>query len=830
MRTTILTVPLVTTFCTTACLAQSDDTYVDARFSLNGRVSVSGRNIHVFHGPILSDRAGYIMTEPNGTIIHDEKVCQDAAKVSMLFDRYRRQSELDFIRETRSRIGDFLKVIRIGKGVLLVRNAATNALVKVGILYLTGGSLETAQTTWTTMASETLKSTIKDAFTDPDTYLRYVAEDMLNQCDADLKIVEQKCGIMHRWTEGDYIALSRKEFEAFHELRVDACVLVPPRMELINALQVKGDVKSQLQTVIDKTQDELLSMIPAGGLVDDVKAADAAVKKFQSVWDNCKAYKRYREQCEKRRLQAKKEDEDREATLESDVRRGLAATTGFRFFSKDASLAHTAEPEKTALTDTIIEGRGVRGIILGISTFTDVIAEFGPQGSVNKRVLKYKHLGLSFRCRDNDERTRTVAGIYFERPYAGVTQKGVSLQGRKQFVKDVRQVYGPARWHGAAAEGDDGTWVDTGKYYIQHPGITFEVMPKPGIDMYPVDIEAHFDQSINAIAVRPVRPTDLLPDADDEIPGWSVIREGPSLRRGYGRFDLYWKVPCGSSSYMVALDGAERSVRAHVRQFKTDEDAQNLLRQYIREQRTRHAKSKSPPQELQFKERFGEDSWGTKRVSVVPERFSISAHTRRGRYCVEIRVSGMREDETSWALDRLAELCAFVDKMRQFNDAEALSSLSTIFPGYEKTFPIRKRIAIINAELAATPALPPDLSDFDKKSLRQMVDGIESGNMTVVTDNWKQLLLAEDTSRTPDRARALVKSALREAHMVELTEIQKARADVEKEHEALRSGRESTTAAFEKANRESERYVDTMARTINVLHEIQMTIFGKRRE
>jgi len=118
----------------------------------------------------------------------------------------------------------------------------------------------------------------------------------------------------------------------------------------------------------------------------------------------------------------------------------------------------------------ILDGKGLCSLQVGLSTYNDVVREFG---KVHKFInhnkysieLQYKEKGLSFYYRYYDT-NKTISSIRTYLPFKGKTLKGIILG--KSTLKDVVAKHGSTSMKWLSTE-DSSTW------WFEYPGIEFHV-------------------------------------------------------------------------------------------------------------------------------------------------------------------------------------------------------------------------------------------------------------------------------------------------------------------------------------------------------------------
>jgi hypothetical protein len=145
----------------------------------------------------------------------------------------------------------------------------------------------------------------------------------------------------------------------------------------------------------------------------------------------------------------------------------------------------------------ILEGKGADNIIIGKSTYADVIEEYGQHYdalvhydadtlAVYSYEMNYTTLGLSFYYKD--DKRKTIFSIHFRSPFSGETSRGIILG--ESTMKDVIRIYGEPEW---------GTSDGSNYWWAEYKGIDFGVKRDTSLPQYPLNKAIHIEKVITEI-------------------------------------------------------------------------------------------------------------------------------------------------------------------------------------------------------------------------------------------------------------------------------------------------------------------------------------------
>lgn len=142
----------------------------------------------------------------------------------------------------------------------------------------------------------------------------------------------------------------------------------------------------------------------------------------------------------------------------------------------------------------IKEGKGEGKIQVGVSTFDNVVNDYGTEYNLIQHdhysyEIAYPRLGISFVYSYYDVKKR-IFWITIKEPFECSTSKGIILG--KSLMIDVIKAYGEPKWE---------TTYESETWWTTYPGINFHVRIDKSIPRFPLNEKRYINELITEIDI-----------------------------------------------------------------------------------------------------------------------------------------------------------------------------------------------------------------------------------------------------------------------------------------------------------------------------------------
>lgn len=280
---------------------------------------------------LLKDKVCLIVTDQDGTI-EKGKYLRRAGYADMLCRRLASEKALRLNRQQQKNVEDFLRWEGQARVALFFRDAASRALVDVGIIYMTGDTSQLTKQVAKEIAKDALKNAVMDIIKNPDNYLRAIAVKMLADSLYELRGAERKAqGLKGR-------IVSYDELVELEDVTTRAYSNIVPSFKLIKELSPKADILSQIQDVFNTMKSEFLNIFPGGeGYIKPEEAKNMYQRlggMINEIYKRYGPYVEYQRQKQEVERHITQDIESAKKLANEKLENGLELTEGYIRFSR----------------------------------------------------------------------------------------------------------------------------------------------------------------------------------------------------------------------------------------------------------------------------------------------------------------------------------------------------------------------------------------------------------------------------------------------------------------------------------------------------------------
>ncbi|MBW1712591.1 MAG: hypothetical protein JRJ59_05555 [Deltaproteobacteria bacterium] len=259
-------------------------------FRLAHRLAIEGQVLNLHDGGGV-----YLVTYSDGRLVRDRRLADKAAYGTMIMRHWFSPLEMEEFSRYQKKIDDFLNLEAAAQAALFFRGAASQALVDVGVAYLTGDPSQFTGQATRRLVKEAAKTAVKDTLqsmaADPDGFLRAVAIKALKQARADLGELA---------AAGRYLSegvIDYQRLERLDKLARRTYTTIVPAMDLMHALRPGADAASQLKDVAGDMLARLKDKVPGDfDALDEMRKQNFYLRlgdKLDQLYQHYTPYRKY---------------------------------------------------------------------------------------------------------------------------------------------------------------------------------------------------------------------------------------------------------------------------------------------------------------------------------------------------------------------------------------------------------------------------------------------------------------------------------------------------------------------------------------------------------
>ena len=305
------------------------------RYTLERTVKVDSKVFDVYETGVKTNNEyarAMIVTDQDGTIKRD-KYLMHAGYADMLYRRLTSDKAFRLNLQQQKNIEDFLWWESQAQVALFFRDAASRALVDVGIIYMTGNTSQLTKQVAKEIAKDALKNTAMDIIKNPDNYLRAVMVKMLADSLYELRWAERKA----RDLKGRIV--SYDELVELEDVTTRAYSNVVPSFKLIKELSPKADILSQIQDTVNTMKSKFLVLFPGGeGYIRPAEAKNMYQRLgglIDEIYKRYQPYIEYQKQKQEVESHIKKDLESAQKIVKEKLENGIDLTAGYTRFVRE---------------------------------------------------------------------------------------------------------------------------------------------------------------------------------------------------------------------------------------------------------------------------------------------------------------------------------------------------------------------------------------------------------------------------------------------------------------------------------------------------------------